>query len=82
MYVDKQRNVGVLKPQLFLLGILYGGPLYTVDGKLEMSNFNEPNPNFKSRIPMNLGYVIKASELLGLKVYCSTKNKGSLQQNL
>jgi len=67
MYVDKQRNVGVLKPQLFLLGILYGGPLYTVDGKLEMSNFNEPNPNFKSRIPMNLGYVIKASELLGFE---------------
>ena len=64
MYMDKQRNVGVMNPQLFLLGILYGGPLYTVDGKLEMSHFNQPNQNFKSKIPMNLGYVIKASELL------------------
>lgn len=64
MYMDKQRNVGVMSSQLFLLGILYGGPLYTVDGKLEMSYFNQPNQNFKSKIPMNLGYVIKASELL------------------
>lgn len=67
MYMDKQRNVGVMKPQLILLGILYGGPLYTVDGKLEMSNLNEPNQNFKSKIPMNLGYVIKASELWGFE---------------
>ncbi|MBC5583719.1 trypsin-like peptidase domain-containing protein [Eggerthella sp. NSJ-70] len=46
--------------RLFLLGIMYAGPLATVDGKIVMSN----TPHVESNIMMNLGMVIKSERLL------------------
>lgn len=68
IYTDKN-YVAKVGPKLFLLGILYAGPLYTVEGKVIKANPNDkiPNSNVLTNIPMNLGYVIKASELLEFK---------------
>ena len=47
-----------------LLGILYGGPEFSADGKVEIRNIPTAfDISSKTEIPMNLGYVIKASRL-------------------
>lgn len=68
IYTDRN-YVAKVGPKLFLLGILYAGPLYTVEGKVIKSNPADTTvyPNIRTNIPMNLGYVIKASELLEFK---------------
>ncbi len=47
--------------RIYLLGILYAGPLITVEGKVVL---HPSNPVSETDIPMNLGYVIKAALLL------------------
>lgn len=68
IYTDKN-YVAKVGPKLYLLGILYAGPLYTVEGKVIKANPADPtnNSDVRTNIPMNLGYVIKASELLVFK---------------
>jgi hypothetical protein len=46
--------------RIYLLGILYAGPLISMQGKVIL---NPTNPTSVTNIPMNLGYVLK-SELL------------------
>jgi len=68
IYTDKNYvpKVGL---KLYLLGILYAGPLYTLDGNVIKSDPTDKTiyPKIKTSITMNLGYVIKASELLEFK---------------
>jgi hypothetical protein len=68
IYTDKN-YVAKVGPKLYLLGILYAGPLYTVEGKVIKTNPADPtiNSDVRTNIPMNLGYVIKASEILVFK---------------
>ncbi|WP_338356798.1 serine protease [Yeosuana marina] len=66
-YTDKDTYAAKVGVKLYLLGVLYAGPIYTVEGKVVKSNPNEPISKVKTGIPMNLGYVIKASEILEFK---------------
>jgi hypothetical protein len=76
IYMDKnyQAKIG---PKLYLLGVLYAGPLYRVDGKIIKSTSfeNKPNElNIETSIPMNLGFVIKSREILKFKDILIPKN--------
>lgn len=66
-YADKSGNINVGGSRLFLLGVLYAGPQYSVDGEVIKSIPGVSSEKVKSQIPMNLGYVIKSSEILGFK---------------
>ncbi|MFL9837437.1 serine protease [Flavobacterium sp. ST-75] len=67
-YIDKESNrLVITKNRFFLLGIMYSGPIYSIDGKVVKTSPNEPDINVKSGIPMNLGFVIKATEILEFK---------------
>lgn len=51
--------------RLRLLGILYAGPQFTAEGKIVVNNIPTAlETNVTTRIPSNLGIVIKASQLL------------------
>lgn len=65
-YADKAGNLNVGGSRLFFLGILYAGPEYSIDGEVIKAIPGDVE-KVKSNIPMNLGYVIKSSELLGFK---------------
>ena len=62
-YADAQGNVMIGAPRMKLLGVLYAGPSYTAEGKLDIAPVPTHRGKVTSRIPMNLGYCIKASEL-------------------
>ena len=61
IYTDKD-YITKAGPYFYLLGVLYAGPLYSVTG--ELIKTNPTISNVRTNIPMNLGYVIKASEIL------------------
>ncbi|ESU28734.1 hypothetical protein FLJC2902T_13280 [Flavobacterium limnosediminis JC2902] len=67
LYTDKETYVGKIGVKLYFLGVLYAGPTYTVEGKVVKTNPGDPMSNVQTNIPMNLGYVIKASEILEFK---------------
>ncbi len=54
------------KPKYSLLGILYAGPMYNAEGEIIVVDVPTTNENeiTDTRIPMNLGYVIKSSKIL------------------
>ena len=50
--------------QLEFLGVLWGGPQFTADGKIEIVEIpTKQEPISLTRIPMNLGFVIRADRL-------------------
>jgi hypothetical protein len=54
--------------RFILLGVLFAGPVYTAEGKIEVVDVpTRQVPVAKSRIPFNLGIAIKASEILVFK---------------
>jgi len=66
-YSDKQGNT-IIGSRIYLLGILYAGPQYTLEGEIEVRPIPiQMMPVPVSRIPINLGYVIKAAKLLDFK---------------
>jgi hypothetical protein len=65
-YADKAGTLNVGGTRLFFLGVLYAGPEYSIDGEV-IKAIPGVVEKVKSNIPMNLGYVIKSSELLGFK---------------
>lgn len=66
-YIDKRGTARFGSSRLFLLGILYAGPLYTVNGEVIKTIPGMSSEKVKSEVPMNLGYVIKSSEILEFK---------------
>jgi len=53
------------KSKLLLLGVLYGGPQYTVKGNIEVVPVpTRTTPIVSSRIMINIGYVIKWNRIL------------------
>lgn len=76
-YSDKQGNT-IIGSRVLLLGILYAGPQYTLEGNIEVRPIpTEMTPVPVSRIPMNLGNVIKATQLLDFKRAFSELINGS-----
>lgn len=54
-----------IEARMYLLGILYGGPQYTVEGKIVVKNIPiRQEPISQTTIPINLGYVIKSQKIL------------------
>lgn len=63
-YVDKNLDVHIGSTRIALLGILWGGPQYTARGEvISVPVPTSANQVTESRIPSNLGYCIKSSEL-------------------
>lgn len=64
-----QKNGGFVGgTRLFLLGILYAGPIHDVTGEIRIVDIPMlKQPTVFSRIPNNLGFVIKSERILELK---------------
>lgn len=61
-YSDKNGNIYFRKSRIIFLGILFAGPIMTVDGKIVVENQN--NIVSKSSVMINSGYYAKSNELL------------------
>lgn len=66
-YIDKRGTARFGASRLFLLGVLYAGPLYTINGEVIKITPGSTSEKVKSQVLMNLGYVIKSSEILEFK---------------
>lgn len=67
-YTTRQGNVMMGNPRLILMGILYAGPQHTATGEIRIVNVPQLQvPTAISRIPNNLGLVIKSERLLELE---------------
>lgn len=67
-YTTKSGNIIMSSPRILLMGVLYAGPQHTATGEIKVINV----PTFQqpvafSRIPNNLGVVIKAERILELE---------------
>lgn len=78
LYTDKRTYQAKIGTKLYLLGILYAGPLYSVDGKIVKTNSIDSlltTSQIVSNIPMNLGYVIKADKIDAFRTILLSINK-------
>lgn len=67
----------VIGTRIALLGILYAGPQFTVEGEIVVSPIpTQMKPVPLSRIPINLGIVIKAKQILEFKPIIEKMLKG------
>lgn len=67
-YTDKHGNVYLGRNRVILLGVLYAAPLQNIQGDIEIINVQTSlKPIVLSRIPINLGVIIKAEKVLELK---------------
>lgn len=65
-YTDKDDYRAKIGIKLYLLGVLYAGPQFTAQGNVIKVNPTDPT-SVLTNIPMNLGCVIKANEILEFK---------------
>lgn len=66
-YTNRQ-GATIIGTRIQFLGVLFAGPQYTVEGKIEILPVpTEMKPVPVSRIPINLGIVIKSRKLLEFK---------------
>ncbi|HDR8094020.1 TPA: trypsin-like peptidase domain-containing protein [Bacillus cereus] len=64
-YTTKDGTTHLGATRVLLLGVLYAGPQFTATGEIVVTNVpTSTQPLAVSRIPMNLGMVIKANKLL------------------
>jgi hypothetical protein len=64
-WIDRKGNIMMGGIRVKLLGVLYAGPQHTATGEIQIVNVpTADKPVAISRIPNNLGVVIKASRLL------------------
>lgn len=67
-YTTRKGNIMMGSPRLILIGILYAGPQHTATGEIRIVNVPQiQRPTAISRIPNNLGLVIKSERLLELE---------------
>jgi V8-like Glu-specific endopeptidase len=67
-YVDKNNNTNMGTTRFSLLGILYAGPIFDAKGQIVVKEIPTRQKAFSStQLMINLGYYIKASEVLELK---------------
>lgn len=63
-YLDKHGNMNIGMSRIIFLGILFAGPQYTADGKLQMRDVpTQMVVHPQTDLMINLGYYIKAHEL-------------------
>lgn len=63
-FVDKKGNT-IIGTRIYFLGILYAGPMYDAEGKIIIVDIPTKKDTLAiSKIPTNLGYVIKSKKLL------------------
>lgn len=66
MYRDNRGNT-IFGKRVILLGVLYGGPQWTAEGKIEIQEIPTAiTPTARTPVMINLGYAIKAKEILVL----------------
>jgi len=64
-YTDNKGIYHLGKHRLYLLGLLYAGPQYNAQGEITIAPIPTTNkPISQTKIPMNLGYIIKSNNLL------------------
>jgi hypothetical protein len=64
-YLDREDNHYFVKFRIILLGILYAGPQYTVEGDIKIVNVpSKKQKKTTSEIPLNLGIVININKVL------------------
>jgi len=67
-YVDAQGNMNLGTGRLMLLGVLFAGPQHVAEGEIKVINVPlQQIPISLSRIPNNLGFVVKAQKLHDFK---------------
>jgi hypothetical protein len=67
-YRDKKGNMYMGSSRVYLLGALYAGPQYTAQGEIQVVNVPTSQQAIAlSRIPNNLGLVIKSERILELE---------------
>ncbi len=67
-YMDKKGNTYMGASRIFLMGILYSGPQHTANGEIKIINISTAEkPVAISRIPNNLGNIIKSERILELE---------------
>ena len=65
-YVNREGGVHI-GSRIKFLGVLWGGPQYTPDGSLEPASIPTVSGLVAwQRVPLNLGYVVRASEVLAV----------------
>jgi len=72
-YTDKKGNTILGGARLKLLGILYGGPHHVADGQIAMVPIpTASKPIVRTSIPLHLGIVVKAKELMNIDAQLRT----------
>lgn len=67
-YTDKKGNTYLSGKRLLFLGILFEGPRFDAEGELSIENIpTQQKISLNTRIMMNLGHYIKATEILTFK---------------
>lgn len=67
-WIDRKGNVNFGSHRIKLLGTLYAGPQHTAEGEIQVVTIpTQQKVIAQSRIPMNLGVVIKSDRLLELE---------------
>jgi len=67
-YRDKSGNMFMGASRIILLGVLYAGPQHTAQGDIQIVNVPTiDRPIAISRIPNNLGLIIKSERILELE---------------
>ena len=67
-YVDKFNNTNMGTVRFALLGILYAGPIFDVEGKIVVKEIPTKHEAFSNtQLMINLGYYIKAEQIIELK---------------
>jgi hypothetical protein len=67
-YQDKRGNICIGTTRIILMGVLYAGPQYTATGEIKIIDVpTSEKPVVISRIPNNLGFIIKAERIIDLE---------------
>lgn len=67
-YSDKFGNITLGQSRVLLLGILFAGPQHVIEGDIIIRNMPTINgPKVITKIPNNLGYIIKSERILELE---------------
>jgi len=75
---ESRQGGTVIGTRISLLGILYAGPKYTIEGEIKVVPIpTQMTPVPVSNIPINLGFVIKAKKLLDFKSMLIKATDGS-----
>lgn len=74
-YTDAKGNMFIGANRVLLMGVLFAGPQHVAEGEIQTIDIPlQQVPISLSRIPNNLGFVVKSSKLLDFKAILEMKN--------